>query len=179
MHPLSNSKIETFVEGMDDNPYTWMECDTAELDYSGEVPTFSTPLDANTENTTEKRFNTILIIMYVVISLIFTVFFLPLIYKTIILDFIMPRFAIYSTFIPEIAFILILVIISIILLAVGGSNLPNNFKTGMDELTAGGTIMGFTFVSIIIMMYYKNFNPSYLGENIKVENGFSILRNIV
>lgn len=175
---ISSYNIETFVEGMDDNPYTWMECDTAELDYSGQVPTFSTPIDATTSETTEKQFATVLIIIYIAIGLIFTVFFLPLIYKTLIIDFILIKMGLENTFIPESIALFILVLLSIILLAVGGDHLSKNKEEdGKKELTAGGTILGFTLVSFVVIMYYKIYNPTYLGNNIELD-GFSVKVNI-
>lgn len=170
--------VETFVEGMEDNPYTWMECDTAELDYSGEVPTFSTPIDANTENTTEKMFNTALIIIYIVISMIFMIFFVPLLYKITMINMVMNKFSYDDTFWPETYLIIILGIISIVLLIVGGSDLKTDRKKGTDELTAGGTIFGFTFISIIIMIYYKKYDINYLGADL-TSTGFSVTNSVI
>jgi hypothetical protein len=174
--------IESSIEGLvGDNPYTWMECDTVSLDYSGNVPTYSTPIDTTdtTKLDTNLEYTTGIMITLLVLTGVYV--FIPIIYKWAIFLMFTKIDGITSTSTIDYSFVTVMIILTIILWISAASISKDNTKTVIQLAEAGAAILAILFCSIISIYSRKSMSFDYFSavnrSDYRLTNtGFSIER---
>ena len=175
--------IESSIEGLvGDNPYTWMECDTVSLDYSGNVPTYSTPIDTTdtTKLDTNLEYTTGIMITLLVLTGVYV--FIPIIYKWAIFYMFTKIDGITSTSTIDYSFVTVMIILTIILLISAASISKDNTKTAIQLAEAGAAILGILFCSILSIYLRKSGSFDYFmtvnrNDYKLINTGFSIELN--